>query len=932
VTPSSDKPDAPGLRRHAERHKPAESPAQSEAELQRLVHELQVHQIELEMQNEELRQAHEALSESEQTFRSLFDNMLNGFAYCRMIFENGKPQDFVYLQVNEAFAKLTGLQDVVGKKASQVIPGIQQTDGDLFEIYGRVASTGIPERFEIFVDALHDWYSLSVYCPQQDHFVAVFDVVTERKLAEAQLSKLSQAVEQSPESIIVTDLDGNIEFANDAFLKTSGYAREEVLGRNPRLLSSGKTPRETYAALWHALTRGDPWKGEFHNRRKDGSEYVEFAIISPIRQPDGRISHYVAVQEDITEKKRNGAELDKYRNHLEELVKQRTAELARAKLAAEAANVAKSAFLANMSHEIRTPMNAILGLGYLLKRSGMTAEQGDRLDKIAMAGEHLLSVINDILDFSKIEAGKVELEEADFPLSAILDHVRSLIAESAREKGLAVEVDYGDVPTWLRGDVTRLRQALLNLAGNAAKFTERGSISLRVKLLEDRGETLLVRFEVQDTGIGIAPDTFKRLFNAFDQADTSTTRKYGGTGLGLAITQRLARLMGGEADVESEVGVGSRFWFTARLQRGRTLASSVRPRAKGNVETMISELHFGARVLLAEDDPINQEVAMALLNEVGLSVELAADGRQAVAKAASADYDLILMDMQMPEMDGLDATRAIRNLPGWATKPILAMTANAFDEDRKRCLKAGMNDFVAKPVEPARLFATLAAWLPQRQSGTPASGMPAQGPAQDSAALRTRLAAIDDLNLDWGLAAVRGNLERYRQLLDQFAAGHRDDMMRIAEQVAAGNASGAIRIAHTLKGSAGTLGLSRLQVEAEILEKALHDPIAAEAIRPLINTITNDLRHFEATLATIPPREASPATTSEPGRIGQILGNLEHLLAIGDVTAELEFRAHESALRASLPKTTADRMADALNAFDYETTLGIVRQALKEIT
>ncbi|MDP2808943.1 MAG: PAS domain S-box protein, partial [Rhodocyclaceae bacterium] len=351
--------------------------------------------------------------------------------------------------------------------------------------------------------------------------LGIFWDVTEQKLAEAQLRKLSLAVEQSPESIVIADLDANIEYVNEAFVRITGYAREEVLGQNPRILRSGKTPQETYVALWDALTHGRTWKGELINRRKDGGEYVEFSIIAPIRQADGRVTHYVAVKEDITEKKRLGKELDEYRNHLEELVAKRTEQLTEAQARAEAANLAKSAFLANMSHEIRTPMNAIIGLTHLMKRAGATPEQVERLTKIDSAGHHLLSIINDILDISKIEAGRLQLESTDFHLSAILDNVRSLIGEQARAKGLSIEVDSDEVPVWLRGDPTRLRQALLNYAGNAVKFTEQGTISLRAILLEETDGELRVRFEVRDTGIGIAPETLPKLFAAFEQADVS---------------------------------------------------------------------------------------------------------------------------------------------------------------------------------------------------------------------------------------------------------------------------------------------------------------------------------------------------------------------------------------------------------------------------
>ncbi|MBT9507532.1 response regulator [Rhodoferax sp.] len=538
--------------------------------------------------------------------------------------------------------------------------------------------------------------------------------ITERKASENQLRKLSLAVEQSPEMIVITDLQARIEYVNQAFVQKTGYSREEVLGRNPSFLHSGDTPPANYTALWSALVAGKSWQGEFYNLSKSGLPYIEFAIIAPLRQPNGAITHYVAVKEDITKRKRMGAELDRHRYQLEEMVTQRTAELVTAREQAEAANQAKSAFLANMSHEIRTPMNAILGFAHLLRRDQPLPGQVERLDKIRSSGQHLLSIINDILDISKIEAGRVELEETDFHLGTVLDNVGAIIASAAREKGLAIHLDRETVPFWLRGDPTRLRQALLNYAGNAVKFTEKGSISLRAILLDAQGDQLRVRFEVVDTGVGIEPDKLDRLFQAFGQADASTTRKYGGTGLGLAITQRLAGLMGGEAGVESKPGEGSAFWFTACLQRGRGSIPAGSREEEADSEALLRHHHAKARFLVVDDDPFNREIAVDLFHSAGLSADTAADGREAVAKASTQAYDLILMDVQMPVMDGLEATRTIRTLPGWETKPILALTANAFSEDRRACMTAGMNDFVPKPVDPEELFAMILKWLPPR--------------------------------------------------------------------------------------------------------------------------------------------------------------------------------------------------------------------------
>ena len=675
-----------------------------------LVHDLRVHEIELEMQNEELRRAQAELDATRARYFDLYD--LAPVGYCTL------SQQGMIVQSNLTAATLLG--EVRGALINQCWTRfLAKDEQDSFYHFSKTLfETAVPQACELRMlkaDGTTFWAHLAAnaaYDPDGSTVLRiVLSDIDQRKTTEEQLRKLSLAVEQSPTNIIITDLAARIEYVNDAFVDSTGYSRAEVIGLTPRILHSGQTPPATYIGLWDALQQGKPWKGEFHNRNKDGSESVSFAIITPLRQPDGRVTHFVAVQEDITEKRRLADELSRHRLHLEDLVVERTMELLNARQQAEAANLAKSTFLANMSHEIRTPMNAIVGMTHVLRRAGVTPEQADRLDKIDGAGKHLLAIINDILDLSKIEAGRLQLETTDFQLSVVVDSVASLIRESGQAKGLQIRVELDAVPDWLRGDPTRISQALLNYAGNAVKFTEQGVITLRVRRLEERAGDLLLRFEVSDTGVGIAPDKLGRLFHAFEQADASTTRKYGGTGLGLVITRRLAELMGGEAGVDSKPGAGSTFWFTARLKPRARAENIAPPVAYADAETAIRRRHYGKRILIVDDEPINLEVAKILLEETGLTVDAAEDGEQAIRMARENAYAAILMDMQMPNIDGLEATRQIREIRGYRDTPIIAMTANAFSEDRLRCFDAGMNDFLAKPFSPDEIFAKLLIWL-----------------------------------------------------------------------------------------------------------------------------------------------------------------------------------------------------------------------------
>ncbi len=818
--------------------------------------------------------------------------------------------------------------------------------------------------------------------------VTAFHDITQRKQTEANLRrseetgrKLSTAVEQSPVSVVITDAHGAIEYVNAKFVEQSGYMIEEALGQNPRILKSGLMPDVVYTDLWSSVTKGKEWRGELQNRHKNGSLYWESVSISPIRNPEGIITHFIAIKEDITEQRRMEEQLrdnesiqrtlmesmpvglvivdahtriieqinpfaaslfgatpdaivghvchhflcpadknccpitdlgqivdnsdrimigaggvripvlktvrpinikgqtkllecfvdirerKKAENDLVTMNQQLEAAIERTELLAqeaEAANQAKSIFLANMSHEIRTPMNAVLGMLHLALRTEMTGQQRDFLAKAEQAAKSLLRILNDILDFSKIEAGYLQLEQVEFNLHDVLDQLITVITSRLQDKHVELTVDVEpDVPAVLVGDPLRLGQILTNLTGNAAKFTDQGDIQIQIRLeapvMEQQAR---LRFDIIDTGIGLAPEQLENLFTPFTQADLSTTRQFGGTGLGLSISQRLVRQMGGEIGVESRLGQGSRFSFDVLFEIGpagadifaavdmpdqpalivdshastrkalrdyllrlgmnaeeaatsieggrllrqangqkpctllflggdtmerfdadalalladlppdhakpalvwlaplqhrnalefkgpssaaatlhkpvcyQALAAVVLDIVKGTAGQPLAQLATrvagdaaehtlaGGRILLAEDNEFNRLVAVGILEKAGLNVLLAGNGEEAVKLAAAEPVDLILMDIQMPVMDGYEATRAIRRIPGCEHLPIIAMTAYATREEQAKVLAAGMNAHVAKPIDLAKLFATLSRWLPSR-GGQGASQQPA---------------------------------------------------------------------------------------------------------------------------------------------------------------------------------------------------------------
>lgn len=621
---------------------------------------------------------------SERELRLIFELMPNGFALSEMIYNTDKqPVDYRYLEMNPAFEKLTGLHisDVIGRTVKEVLP---ETEDSLISKFNEIASGGEPQSFEFHSKDLGRDYLVYSFSPEKGRFVTIFSDISAIKRSESQIRKLSEAVKQSPASIVITDLEGTIEYVNPRFIEETGYTLEEAVGQNPKVLKSGEQSDLYYKNMWETITSGRIWTGEFHNKKKNGQLYWEAAVIAPIKDENGLITNYLAVKEDIS------------------AIKELQSALEKAKEKAEESERLKAAFLANMSHEIRTPMNGILGFADLLKEPNLSLE--DKIEYVTIieeSGHRMLNIINDLINISKVESGQMQINLSDSSINDQIQFIQNFFKLEAKQKGIELnsvcplESDLSIIQT----DREKLYAVLTNLIKNAIKFTTKGTISFGY-VIKDK----MMEFYVKDTGRGIPSDKLTAIFDRFQQVDTQLSNGIEGSGLGLTISKAYIEMLGGKIWVESEVGVGSTFYFTLPYNPQRQVEKQDEV---SESEPVICVLSDKVTLLIADDDEDARKYLKEFMKRYNFRILTATTGLDALEKCNSnQDIKLVLMDIKMPVMDGYTATKLIKEQR--PSLPVIALSAISIDIEQ---YSDAFDEYIIKPLLSNRLSLLLEKYL-----------------------------------------------------------------------------------------------------------------------------------------------------------------------------------------------------------------------------
>ena len=636
------------------------------------------------------------------------------YAYHQVVTnESGDPVDYLFLRANPAFEAMTGLKadDIIGQRVTEVLPGIESGDFDWIAAYGRVALTGEKEEFQQYSKPLDKWYSVTAYSDQPGYFAVLFRDITQwvekekkQAIASRVLTITSQVLDQIQDRVTVVDLQGTILYANRAQRGALELEVEDIVGESVDIYGNDYTKDITDQGIIEKTLEDGFWRGEVTNWTEDGKKRIGDLRTQVILDSEGNQMAIAGITTDITEAKKDKAKLQEYASMLE--MKNKELEYTGEK--AKAACLAKDQFLANMSHEIRTPMNGILGFLQLLEETDTDPKQSEYIDYIKNSSETLLVLINDILDLSKIESGKMELEHISYDLRSTIEKTVIPHKHRARSKNVELILNiHPGFPQQVKGDPIRLKQILTNLLDNAVKFTEAGHITVECRAKEEAGNQAVIQLEIKDAGVGIPVEAQESIFQSFTQVDASTTREYGGSGLGLAITKDLVRLMKGSIEVQSTPGQGSTFMVSLPMEKE---GNSVNPETASDFEDereKESAVRKEISILMAEDQAINRALMFHLLQNIGMECDIAENGQEAVEACKKKAYDLVLMDIQMPVMNGLEATRQIRQLPEIHQPKIAAMTARAMKEDKAKCLDTGMDAYLTKPINVDQLMELL---------------------------------------------------------------------------------------------------------------------------------------------------------------------------------------------------------------------------------